>query len=280
MKKFVLFFAAIFFSSCQYGEKQVIKKDTFCDSVMNYFSKFKITDSLHAKQLCDTFRLYKVEPIDVLHYCKCETDTTKKWLSIAAAGFNMKNNDNLEENTEYYGAILYDVKKFAQLINALKKPEHRVFMDVGSGNGEKLFAALCLGFESALGVEYSKPIFDMSQDILHNFVSQNKVDIELADAQKINSTFYQKADFIYMYIPIKEERKMSKLYNRILTNMKDGAILLEVCMAYYDDLSLESGWKIPTPDFTFFALKKQNGKLLGLTNLYEMNWQELVPMQF
>lgn len=163
-------------------------------------------------------------------------------------------------DSNYWGGILYRMKPFTQIIRKLKEPQHKSFIDIGSGNGEKLYAALCLGFAQSEGLEYDAALVQISQQHWQTMIKKKKMKIKHGNALTINPAYYHQFDFIYLYSPIREHTRMAGLFYTLMKQLKEGAVLLEVRMVYADQLRKVSGYNIPNMMGTF-ALKKQNGKL-------------------
>jgi hypothetical protein len=196
----------------------------------------------YAGDLKWAFDTAEVMPTDVLAYCQRHDDRKRKAALIGAVSYG-HDNDLREQNPDYWAGILYDLEKFVTSVSVLKTDEHRTFMDVGSGNGEKLYAALCLGFDKSYGLEYAKPLVTLSKQLLAPF--GDATEVMHGDALEVEGSYYQKADFIYMYSPIKSNTVMANLFWRIVQNMREGAILLEVRMVYQEELRKVSGLEIP-----------------------------------
>lgn len=148
-------------------------------------------------------------------------------------------------------------------------------MDVGSGNGEKPFAALCLGSEKSYGVEYSGRLVEISKQFLGTLAEKKKVQIIGQDALEVDDSVYQQVDFIYMYSPIKDHELMASLFYKIMQTMQEGDILVEVRMVYRPQLSEISGWEIP--ELSSLILKKEQGKFYyARYGLHEVRWTALL----
>lgn len=199
-----------------------------------------------------------ISPEDIVHFCQVSFDIERKTALIHAIRSEIPN--NLQEiNQEYWAGILYDLKRFIENVSLLKQADNKVFMDVGSGNGEKLYAALCLGFEKAIGIEYSPDLVKIAKESLQNFEQSGQIQIILSDAFEVKPEIYAQADFIYLYSPIKDNDLMAKLTYQIMQSMKNGAKLLEVRFVYRNELANIS--KLEIPEMAgLFALKKENKK--------------------
>lgn len=195
---------------------------------------------------------------EVYEYCRKQFRADYRKSRLIAAVFYDAQNYLEEENPEYWLAIMYDLQRFSEQISLLKQPEHRSFLDVGSGNGEKPYAALCLGFEKSYGIEYSKPLVKISQNLLAPFIQTQQIEIIGEDALKVPDNFYQKIDFIYFYSPIKDHQLMAQLFYRTLQNLKEGGRLLEMRFVYQPQLCALSG--LAFPELSSLVIKKEKGK--------------------
>lgn len=172
-----------------------------------------------------------------------------------ASGFE---NNVSEANSDYWGGILYDMENFISIVRRLKADKHTSFMDIGSGNGSKIYAALCMGFEEGYGLEYAPELVEISNQFLEPYVSDSIVRIQLGNALTVDSSYYAQADFLYMYSPIKSHETMAFLYERAMQNMKEGAIFLEVRFVYAKELRERT--QLSIPDFpSVFAIQKNEG---------------------
>lgn len=199
----------------------------------------------------------KVSLMDIYKYCQSNSQMALKSKVITCI-YGKVDNYLQEEKPEYEQGILYDLNKFNAVLLNFKEPQHKTFLDVGSGNGEKLYAALCWGFEKSVGLEYSKKLVQISQNALQEFMQNKKIDIIHADALKTSPEIYQNMDVIYLFSPIKDNKIMAQLTENILKNMKNGALLLEMRFAYHKELSKRLQLTLPaTADI---AIKKEGDK--------------------
>ncbi|MCU0447157.1 MAG: class I SAM-dependent methyltransferase [Microscillaceae bacterium] len=198
-----------------------------------------------------------ISPDDIFAYCRQSQAQTRKVLLIKALYEGMQNYLQ-EENPNYWLAIMYNLDRFAENIFIFKEKKHQSFMDIGSGNGEKPYAALCLGFAKAYGLEYSDSLVKISRQSLQSLIKRQQMEIIHADALQTDPKLYQTIDFIYMYSPIKNHQKQAQLYHRVMQNMHEGAILLEMRMVYRQELETLSGYKIP--ELMDLVVKKEKGK--------------------
>ena len=185
--------------------------------------------------------------------------------------------EDQQPNPEYWGGILYNMAFFVDVMQRVKSPHHQVFMDVGSGNGEKLFGALCLGFKQAIGIEYNPALVKMSQQNFPALHQQHIIKTYEGDALKIEGSSFKQADFIYLYSPIKNTDKMARLLERVVVNMKDGTTLLEVNAFYMDAWKKLSHLRLPVLQGGWLAIKKEKGQYFLAQTFYESGaaWQPL-----
>ncbi|KOY85835.1 hypothetical protein AD998_06460 [bacterium 336/3] len=212
----------------------------------------------------------KISENEVVEFCRKSEDAALK-TKFAAAVYSNKNYNKTPAKKEFWAAIRYNLGRFVETVMLIREPNQKVFMDIGSGNGEKLFTSLCIGFDKAYGLEYSQESFEESKDNLKGF--NKEIEIVKGDALEIDSTFYQKADFLYMYSPIKDDEIAAKLFKRVIDNMKDGAILLEVRCVYINQLRRLTKLNFPSLR-SWIAIKKQNGKFFYknvIDNSYNYN---------
>lgn len=212
-------------------------------------------DSLFSQQL-DSLQ---IDAWQVYQYCQQATKPSRKLRLISAICQKSDNHIN-SLDTSYWGGILYRMKPFVEIIQKLKEPQHQHFIDVGSGNGEKLYAALCLGFVQSEGLEYDSTLVEISQRHWQTMIAQQKMNIRLGNALTIDPNYYQQFDFIYLYSPIRKHMPMARLFYTLMQQLKEGGVLLEVRMVYMEALRKVSGYDLPNLMGTF-AIKKQGGKL-------------------
>jgi 16S rRNA G966 N2-methylase RsmD len=219
----------------------------------------------------------KITADDVFAYCRQSQAQARKVLLIKALYAGIENYLQ-EENPNYWLAIMYNLDRFAENILTFKEKKHQSFIDIGSGNGEKPYAALCLGFEKAYGLEYSDSLVKISRQSLQSFVKRQQMEIIHADALKINPQLYQSIDFIYMYSPIKDHQLQAKLCAQVMENMHEGAILLEMRMVYRQELQAITGYQIP--ELMDLAIQKIGGKFYYARHFIggKKEWYELKKM--
>ncbi|HAS45391.1 MAG TPA: hypothetical protein DCS93_33210 [Microscillaceae bacterium] len=189
----------------------------------------------------------------------------------------LQKEEEAQPNPDYWGGILYDLPLFLDVIQRIKPNHLGVFMDVGSGNGEKLFASLCLGFEQAIGIEYNPDLVKMSQQNFPRLHQQQTLITHQGDALSIDAALFHQADLIYLYSPIKDTQKMAQLLERVIRHMKDGATILEVNAYYTTTLQQISHLKFPTLYGGWLAIKKEGGKYFVAQTFYSQgaNWLPL-----
>jgi SAM-dependent methyltransferase len=201
----------------------------------------------------------KVSLLDVYKFCQKKDVTFEQKNKFINCVYDKVENYLQEENPAYWMGVLYDLKKFNEVVRIFKEPHHKTFLDVGSGNGEKPYSALCLGFEKSYGIEYSERLVKISRRSLQEFVQLNKIEIIHQDALKAAPEFYAQIDFIYLYSPIKDNKVMAELFHKILQQLKEGALLLELRFVYARELREISGLNFP--ELSDITLKKENNRL-------------------
>jgi len=191
----------------------------------------------------------------------------------------LQKEEEAQPNPDYWGGILYHMPLFVEVIQRVKPNHSRVFMDIGSGNGEKLFASLCLGFEQAIGIEYNPDLVKMSQQNFPLLHKQQSVKTYQGDALTIDATLFCQADLIYLYSPIKNAQKMTQLLEKVIRHMKDGAIILEVNAYYTTVLQRMSHLEFPALQGGWLAIKKDKGKYFVAQTFYNQgaHWLPLYP---
>lgn len=236
------------FTSCNFSAQEDLSSDK-----KRFLEKFDLTYPLIDRQL-DSLQVTAEE---VFHFCRESKELERKTRLISAICGSQKNYLKEKDNKYWLGA-LYRMEDFTEKIHYLKKSNHRSFIDIGSGNGEKTYAALCLGFENSFGLEYSDSLVQLSRSFLAPFLQKKISKIYHQDALKTSPGFYGQFDFLYLYSPIKNEDTMATLFYRLMLEMKENAILLEVRMVYRESLQKISGLGIP--NLQDLALTKKEGK--------------------
>lgn len=265
-KVFVLAMVWLFFACQKSSEK--IEISSF---KLDFLQKIDLSQS--PEEVWKKIDSAKINAYEIYLYCLKSQALMRKTRLIEAVAFGMENNLD-EENPKYWLAIMYNLERFTELINTFKEPDYQTFIDIGSGNGEKPYAALCLGFQKAYGLEYSKKLVNLSQNFLKPFMQENKAEIIAGDALQVDGKIYQKIDFIYMYSPIKDNQKMAELCHKVMQNMHEGAILMEMRLVYGRELSQISGLAIPQQ--MDIVLKKQQGKFYyAQYHKGEKEWREV-----
>ena len=213
----------------------------------------------------DEFRLqFQLDSLDigawqVYEHCLNDTNQPRKIKLISAICQKADNHIN-DLDSSYWGGILYRLSPFVAVVQRLKEPQHRRFIDIGSGNGEKLYAALCLGFAHSEGLEYDTTLVDISRKHWQPMIQREKMSIKLGNALTIAPQYYHQFDFVYLYSPIRDHVQMAGLFYTLMQQLKEGGVLLEVRMVYAPELRKVSGYRIPEM-MGVFAIKKQQGKL-------------------
>lgn len=280
-------YIAIFFVLCTF----LISCDTRSQitQTANQIQKNKTDFFNEAQIFFDDNKLRKeIEKIaisekEIVDFCKKNNDLALK-TKFAAAVYSNKSYNKKPANEKFWAAIRFNLGRFIETVMLVKEPAQKTFMDIGSGNGEKLFTALCIGFEKVYGLEYSQDSFEESKENLQNF--SQEIEIIKGDALAIEGGYFKKADFLYMYSPIKDNELAAKLFKRVLDNMKDGAILLEVRCVYIREVRKITGLNFPNLK-SWIAVKKKDGKFFYknvIDNSYNYNntntkeWIEALPI--
>ncbi|TAE68916.1 MAG: class I SAM-dependent methyltransferase [Bacteroidetes bacterium] len=243
---FLVLFFCFFFSFCQ---EKISEKEKYLLSISK--ENFEKID----------FKKYNLE--EIISFChKFYKDTLKTDAVMKNICYH-KENIGIEQDSTYFGSILYQQQNFIDLIRLLKDKNHKNFLDIGSGNGEKLFLALCLGFEKTSGIEYADSISKIAQKNWKSLIKNKKIELKIDDALKTSPQNLQ-ADFVYMYSPIKDLSLMAKLYARCVKAMKNNSILLEVRMVYSQELRKLLFKNMPEI-IGNFVLKKENNQFYYLS---------------
>lgn len=249
--------------ACQNKKQQPLSDSSqSMETNLDTFTNIPLTIYKDIDVLKKTLDSLEISTYEVAQFCQKDTSWLRKVQLVQAVSWSFIHYWK-EENKDYWGDIHLDRPFFMETVSFIKEAQIKTFMDVGSGNGEKLFAASCLGFEKIYGLEYSDTLYQLSQNYLQEFIEKEEVEITLDDALTIEKSFYQKADLIYMYCPIKDYQTMAQLYWRILQSMKVGTILLEVRAVYYQELKKISQLKVPkveVPDMEYLAIRKITDK--------------------
>jgi len=266
--KIYFFFAVLFiFSSCetkQSTDQRISQKQAFFKTT----EVFETEESL--KRCLDSLKITKEE---IVQHSKKSQDYRTISKFVKAVYLGAKNNNQKGAKEDFWADIRYDIYEFNKLIFNLREPNTKTFMDIGCGSGQKIFASLCLGFEKVWGLEYSEESYGYAQEFLKPFIDKKLVEITKGDALAIEGSYFAKSDFIYMYSPMKDNKKMAELYHRAMQNMKVGAILLEVRMVYFREIKELSKMDIPQHK-GFFAVKKTDTGFL-YQNVFNDEWEKL-----
>lgn len=220
----------------------------------------------------------KLDKMAVYEQLRKVDDPLMRARFIKAVYLTAKNNNQKAAKDEFWADIRYDIYDFMRLMQKLREPSSKTFLDIGCGSGQKLYATLCMGFEKVVGIEYSEESYGYAIDFLAPFIKNNLVEITKGDALKIDDEFYSKADFLYTYSPMKDDKLMAQLFQRVMKNMKNGAIFLEVRMVYVDELRELTGYKVPY-ERGFFAIKKIDGEFFFKNPVYDDDWEKLPKLK-
>ena len=158
-----------------------------------------------------------------------------------------------ENENRNYPYIPWSRTGFVKLIREIQKKEKRKhFIDVGCGIGDKALLAYLFGdFEKVSGIELNETTYHVAKYFLGNgsfdfedygkYIDNDydsrkdslkppkrekvKRNIIFGDAFDLNYVDY---DFIYMYVPINNNRIMRKLYKKVLLEMPINGIVTDV----------------------------------------------------
>lgn len=137
--------------------------------------------------------------------------------------------DAIQQNDEHNDYISYDPELFAEKLFACGANRAGAFLDVGCGTGEKAFLAYALGgFDAADGLEYDPKTVAVAEYLLHGAATKQPYPIRVFCQDALEFTRYGDYDVVYMYRPMKPSALMRKLVARIATEMRVGAILMDV----------------------------------------------------
>lgn len=269
----LLLLSVLFLIACEKQKVQMSKQDDLSKDLVYQFLK-KAELYRYPERLATRLDSANLTHRQIYDFCQKTSDSQQKMLLATAICQKIDNYTN-ENKVEYWSSIMFDLERFGEYLEVVRTPEQRSFMDVGSANGEKLYAALCLGFEKVYGIEYSPELVEISHDFLETYKHEGKTELRLGDALMVEDEYYAKADLIYMYSPIKDHIPMAKLYHKILQNMRNGAILIEVRMVYSKELREIS--QLDFPDLMgLFAVRRQGNDYEYLTyDSYRKNWHKL-----
>lgn len=276
MKKPILLFLflSIFCWQCEQTSAQKVEKNDK-----------KITENVAQKQFLRSMSVLsdeetlnkaldslKLQPWGIYEYALTIQDPLVKARLIKSVYLNNKRNADAAKD-DFWADIRYNLYEFTDLIHLLRE-DRRVFLDIGCGSGQKLYGALCMGFDKTFGIEYSEKSFGYVKDYMKEFISKGKAEVRLGDALAVENAYYAKADFLYTYSPMKDNEKMASLFKKVMDSMKDGAVFLEVRMVYFRELKAKIGYKVPQHK-GFLAIKKENGKYYYKTIFNKDDWEEL-----
>ncbi|MCS6821729.1 MAG: class I SAM-dependent methyltransferase [Microscillaceae bacterium] len=273
MKKITPLYAFIYLlvaASCQQStsiqEKNKIDERTRFLQFLDIFSDEEKLNEYIEKQ--------KLSPVDIYQYCLKNQDDLVRARLIKAVYLSAKNNNKDAAKPEFWADLRYNMYYFTDIISRLREEKHKTFLDIGCGSGQKLYAALCMGFEKVYGIEYSKESYRYALEFLDYFVKNKKAEITNGDGLTIDGKYYAQADFLYTYSPIKENKMMAQMFFRAMQNLKENGILLEVRMVYAPELREISGYKIPNIK-GFFAVKREKGQFFYKNTNSPDHWVQL-----
>lgn len=115
------------------------------------------------------------------------------------------------------------LEKAGQLIKRSNHSQPK-FVDVGAGAGFKVFLAERLGF-NATGIEYDKKYVEFGRNLLGLTGEDWSGTLIHADGKKVD---YKEFDIIYFYRPICDQKGQRELEERILSTMRDDAIVMGI----------------------------------------------------
>ena len=229
------------------------EKKTHADWKKHFLEQASIFGDM--SKLKKTIKEIQLTDREVMEFCRQNDDIALRAKMIGAI-FSEKEYNDKPAKEGFWAAYRFNLAKFVENVSIIREGQE-TFMDIGSGNGEKLYGALCLGFKKAYGLEYSETSFKTSKQHLKNF--QEEIEITQGDALAIDGSYFQKADFLYMYSPIKDDKMMASLFKRAMENMKEGATLLEVRCVYAEELNKQMPYNFPQLR-SWLAIKKKDGK--------------------
>ena len=122
--------------------------------------------------------------------------------------------DNIDGVSGRYGFVPFPIDDFLGLLTEawlIEADPKKKFLDVGAGIGTKVLLANVL-FD-AWGIEIDQDYVDVAQSL--------GADVKCQDA--LQHHFYDAADFIYFFVPIKDEEQEQKLERHIHDLMKVGS---------------------------------------------------------
>ncbi len=256
MRFLLLIFFGIFVSNCQTQNVQKqsnLSSSSFLEVSQTLSSPEKISKEFEKLNWGD-FRVYE--------FCKSnDLDYTIASRFVRGVYYNPnKRYKDKYPKTEWFLERL-PLVEFAQILYYHKEPHHRTFMDVGSGNGDKLLMAMCQGFSGAYGVEYEEKLHLSAKEALPEMVKKELIEIQHGDATKLPASYFQKADFLYMFCPlVLDKPRQAVLLMNILENMRDNTIVYEAGFMYAKEFNLLFNTPIGNDYRGFFAVKKENGK--------------------
>jgi hypothetical protein len=111
-------------------------------------------------------------------------------------GFKISD-EAIKKSAYFYTGMIYDEvtnESFYQIIKNIKNPEQKVFIDLGSGVGKKVFlASLCFSFKKSIGIELLQDVYNASENAkeiyLDKIKSSSAINIPENDFEFINADF-------------------------------------------------------------------------------------------
>lgn len=252
----------------QKNDTTIIKRVEQVMKTLHTFSDAGRTDQLYKDNQLDAHDVFKL--------CN-QYELDFNVITRMVRGVYFQPNANYEKKypeTEWYLSRL-PLAEFAQVLYYHKESYHKSFLDVGSGNGDKVYTALCMGFEKGYGVEYEKKLNDVALEALQPMIEKKLADIKLGDATKLSDDYFAKMDFIYMYCPlILNQPEQAKLMLRILKNMRDNSFVYEAGFVYAQDLK-KLGIQMDVDDGYrgYLSVKKEKGKYYY--KIFIKEWKEM-----
>jgi len=261
-----LLLSSVFFYTCKESDSKNQDKVSNLISQASLLSDEEKLESFLTVNNLDAYKVYE----------KC----VENKLDIAIISrfvrsvFLKPNRDFYEKNKmEWYESRL-PLIEFALMLDYNKKEYHKTFMDIGSGNGDKLYTALCMDFKKAYGVEYEKKLNDVALVALKPMIDKKLIEAEQGDATKMTDEYYAKADFIYMYCPlILNKDEQAKLLLRLLKNMRDNTFIYEAGFVYAKEFNKLVQTSVDDNYRGYLAIKKEKGRYLY--SYFISQWEEL-----
>lgn len=275
-KNIYILVTALYLCACDVPSSSQSKNNTAQAKEVNKKEEFtKLLDILSEDEKLNQYLSeIKFSSKELVDYCRKSGDPQLIAKLVKAVYLNVDNNKKAAKDN-FWSDIRYDLYQFTDIVTELKEEDHKTFLDIGCGSGQKLYAALCLGFEKAYGLEYSEKSVRFAKSFLGDYLKDNSIEIMQGDALTVDTAYYNQADFLYTYSPMKDNDMMAQLFHRAMKSLKEGGIMLEVRLVYYKELKKLSGYDIP-PHKNWFAVKKEKGKYYykNIHDNYEWNLLE------